>query len=154
VAPSLHDFATVLSRLTSFPVSLSVDALVGYASTWSAYSIYRRRWPQRPDPLIEYRARLVAALEHAVSALWRLAVCVRVCVRWAVLTCVHACVRCLTPLACGATLLPTAGPVCCRGCGGGAHTRRDGAGAAPAAAGCVAGQHRRASLIGPAPAAD
>jgi hypothetical protein len=50
------------------PVELSVDALVGYASSWSAYSIYRKQHPGRPDPLLEYRARLTAALEEQVRS--------------------------------------------------------------------------------------
>jgi hypothetical protein len=68
VSPSLHEFDTVLMRRLSMPVELTVDALVGYASSWSAYSIYRDRYPERPDPLLEYRARLSTALEEQVSA--------------------------------------------------------------------------------------
>lgn len=52
----------------SMPVGLSVDALVGYASSWSAYSIYHKQHPDRPDPLLEYRARLTAALEQQVRS--------------------------------------------------------------------------------------
>lgn len=66
VAPSLHEFSTVLMRRLVMPVELSVDALVGYASSWSAYSIYRKTHPDTPDPLLEYRARLTAALEQQV----------------------------------------------------------------------------------------
>lgn len=47
-------------------VELSVEALVGYAASWSAYASYRTRWPHRPDPLLEYQARLSAALEDQV----------------------------------------------------------------------------------------
>jgi hypothetical protein len=54
-------------RHLSMPVELSVDELVGYASSWSAYSIYRKKHPDRPDPLVEYKARLTAALERQVS---------------------------------------------------------------------------------------
>jgi hypothetical protein len=54
-------------RRLSMPVELTVDALVGYASSWSAYSIYRKQHPERPDPLVEYKARLTAALEGQVS---------------------------------------------------------------------------------------
>jgi hypothetical protein len=50
------------------PAELTVDALVGYASSWSAYSIYRKRHPDQPDPLLEYRARLTKALEEQVGA--------------------------------------------------------------------------------------
>lgn len=67
VAPSLHDFSTVLMRRLSMPAELTVDALVGYASSWSAYSIYRKRHPDKPDPLLEYRARLTKALEVQVG---------------------------------------------------------------------------------------
>lgn len=73
VPPSLHEFSTVLMRRLSMPVELTVDALVGYASSWSAYSIYRTRHPQQPDPLVEYRARLVAALDGQVGLLQGLA---------------------------------------------------------------------------------
>lgn len=41
-------------------------AQVGYASSWSAYSIYRKQHPDRPDPLVEYRQQLLAALEAEV----------------------------------------------------------------------------------------
>lgn len=71
--PSLHEFSTVLMRRLSMPVELTVDALVGYASSWSAYSIHRARHPQQPDPLVEYRARLVAALDGQVRLLHCLA---------------------------------------------------------------------------------
>lgn len=54
-------------RRLSMPVELTVDELVGYASSWSAYSIYRKQHPDRLDPLVEYRARLTAALEGQVS---------------------------------------------------------------------------------------
>lgn len=67
--PSLHEFSSVLCRQLSMRVQLSVDGLVGYASSWSAYSLYRRQHPQAPDPLVEYRQRLAAALQAQVCVL-------------------------------------------------------------------------------------
>lgn len=66
VVPSLHEFSTVIMRRLSMPVELTVDALVGYASTWSAYSLFRKQHPDMPDPLLEYKARLSMALEEQV----------------------------------------------------------------------------------------
>lgn len=65
-----------MRRLT-MPVELTVEELVGYASSWSAYSIYRKQYPSRPDPLVEYKGRLTAALEGQVGV-W---LCVGACGR-------------------------------------------------------------------------
>jgi hypothetical protein len=41
---------------------------VGYASSWSAYSIYRKQHPDMPDPLVGYTQQLLAALQAEVKA--------------------------------------------------------------------------------------
>jgi len=40
---------------------------VGYMSSWSAYNMYRKQHPQRPDPLLEFRQQVMDALEAQVS---------------------------------------------------------------------------------------
>ncbi|KAF6264472.1 S-adenosyl-L-methionine-dependent methyltransferase [Scenedesmus sp. NREL 46B-D3] len=63
IEPSSEHFSTVKLMQLDFPVELTADALVGYASSWSAYSIYRKQQPGMPDPLTQYRQQLLAALE-------------------------------------------------------------------------------------------
>uniref|UniRef100_A0A383WJ69 Methyltransferase type 11 domain-containing protein n=1 Tax=Tetradesmus obliquus TaxID=3088 RepID=A0A383WJ69_TETOB len=63
IEPSSEHFSSVQLMQLDFPVELTAEALVGYASSWSAYSIYRKQHPDRPDPLVEYRQQLLAALE-------------------------------------------------------------------------------------------
>ena len=39
-----------------------VHSQMGYLSTWSAHATYRREHPDRPDPLVKFRAELKEAL--------------------------------------------------------------------------------------------
>jgi hypothetical protein len=56
----------MLRALRHPPIWALVAAQVGYASSWSAYSIYRKQHPDKPDPLVEYKQQLLAALQAEV----------------------------------------------------------------------------------------
>jgi len=44
---------------------VTVDQMVGYAASWSAYTTFRKQHPDRPDPLDAFRSQLVAAVQGA-----------------------------------------------------------------------------------------
>lgn len=65
-------FMTGYTALVTFPRCALLQ--VGYASSWSAYSMYCKKYPDRPDPLPEFRQQLVEALQAQVRvhAQWHL----------------------------------------------------------------------------------
>ena len=42
-------------KVASSSLSTVIHAQVGYISSWSAYSTYRQKHPDRPDPLDQFR---------------------------------------------------------------------------------------------------
>lgn len=45
----------MLCRIASLPLTDIVHVQIGYLSSWSAYSTYRQKHPDHPDPLIQFR---------------------------------------------------------------------------------------------------
>ena len=54
------------------PVPFTIDSYMGYLQSWSSYNTYRKKHPERVDPLIEIRSKLLAAYDtsdetHAIT---------------------------------------------------------------------------------------
>lgn len=66
--PGPEHFGVVQRQELPLHKDLSTAALLGYISTWSALSTYRRQHPQAPDPLDAFRQALLAAVGEAGSS--------------------------------------------------------------------------------------
>ncbi|KAF6261052.1 S-adenosyl-L-methionine-dependent methyltransferase [Scenedesmus sp. NREL 46B-D3] len=62
IEPGVEHFGLVLRRELETQQEQSVDDLLGYLRSWSAYETYRTQHPERPDPVLEFKQQLLGVL--------------------------------------------------------------------------------------------
>ncbi|WIA33531.1 hypothetical protein OEZ86_006655 [Tetradesmus obliquus] len=62
IEPGLEHFGLAVRRELETQQEQSVDGLLGYLQSWSAYETYRTQHPERLDPLVEFKEQLLAVL--------------------------------------------------------------------------------------------